>query len=83
MNNNEYLKQIVLEESKKIKNNQYIRNLIQEEYNKIIENSADNVRDTLDDLGYIEKHGNQLDNAGPMQNHATKNSKVKHPNNVK
>ena len=70
MNKKEYLKQIIIDESKKIRFNGYIRKLIREEYNKLKKESAGDIRDTLDDLDYEEK-GSELDNGGPMQSHAT------------
>ena len=69
MNNKIYLKKLVSEEANKIKQNRYISKLIKEEYIKITE-SASEIRDTLDDLDYVEK-GNELDNGGPMQSHAS------------
>jgi len=64
------IQDLIQSEYKKIKKETYIKNIIIEEHTKLKEDDA-GLRSALDDLDYEEK-GNEIDNGGSMEPHASK-----------
>lgn len=65
-----HIQDIIQSEYKKIKKETYIKNIVLEEHAKLKEDDA-GLRSALDDLDYDEK-GNEIDNGGSMEPHASK-----------
>ena len=65
-----HIQDIIRSEYKKIKKETYIKNIVLEEHAKLKEDDA-GLRSALDDLDYEEK-GNEIDNGGSMEPHASK-----------
>ena len=64
------IQDLIQSEYKKIKKENFIKNIIIEEHAKLKEDDA-GLRSALDDLEYDEK-GNEIDNGGSMEPHASK-----------